>query len=179
MVRDNAAKTDVIAITSYSYQDFDDAITQKQHLFAHMTNYFSPKDRLQTYVSQQYQNTRSYDASGKEKVQNEKLMARALYFHTFNDQGTELLLVANYQYGNTPYTTYMNGDEPLTQTRSDATIFIVELNTPLTKRLDMMAGWEGDFSYNHFKRNIGQGNTSDYLRTRYTSSNNDLYLQFN
>lgn len=107
VVRDNAAKTDVIAITSYSYQDFDDAITQKQHLFAHMTNYFSPKDRLQTYVSQQYQNTRSYDASGKEKVQNEKLMARALYFHTFNDQGTELLLVANYQYGNTPYTTYM------------------------------------------------------------------------
>lgn len=179
VVRDNAAKTDVIAITSYSYQDFDDAITQKQHLFAHMTNYFSPKDRLLTYVSQQYQNTRSYDASGKEKVQNEKLMARALYFHTFNDQGTELLLVANYQYGNTPYTTYINGDEPLTQTRSDATIFIVELNTPLTKRLDMMAGWEGDFSYNHFKRNIGQGNTSDYLRTRYTSSNNDLYLQFN
>lgn len=179
VVRDNAAKTDVIAITSYSYQDFDDAITQKQHLFAHMTNYFSPKDRLLTYVSQQYQNTRAYDATGKEKVQNEKLLARARYFHTFNDKGTELLLVANYQYGYTPLTTYFHGDEPLTSTQSDATLFIVELNTPLTKHLDMMAGWEGDFAYNHFKRNQSYSGDAPDFRTRYTSSNNDLYLQFN
>lgn len=179
VVRDNAAKTDVIAITSYSYQDLDDIITQKQHLFAHMTNHFSPKDRLLTYVSQQYQNTRAYDVSGKEKVQNEKLLARARYFHTFNDQGTELLLVANYQYGYTPLTTYLNGDEPLTSTQSDATLFIVELNTPLTKHLDMMAGWEGDFSYYHFKRNLSYSSDALDFHTRYSCSNNDLYLQFN
>lgn len=122
-----------------------------------MTNYFSPKDRLLTYVSQQYLNNRYYyPAVGKLKSQNEKVLARARYFHKFNDQGTELLLVGSYQ-----YTDDINKAE--TSTKNDATLFIVELNTPLTSHLTMMAGWEGDFS----------------SASRYVASNNDLYLQFN
>ena len=157
VLRYDGVKTDVIGISSYQYQDMDDVISQRQNLFVHMTNYFSPKDRLLTYVSQQYLNNRYYyPAVGKLKSQNEKVLARARYFHKFNDQGTELLLVGSYQ-----YTDDINKAE--TSTKNDATLFIVELNTPLTSHLTMMAGWEGDFS----------------SASRYVASNNDLYLQFN
>ena len=181
VVRYDAPKTDVIAISSYSYQDMDDVISQRQHLFAHMTNYFSPHDRLLTYVSQSYQNNRTYDQGSKEKKQNEKLLARARFFHKFNDKGTELLLVGSYQYGNTPYTYYPDGDaSPCTRTKSDATLFIVELNTPLTDKLSMMAGWEGDFNYNKYLDDYWIGDGGNWRpETKYTSSNNDLYLQFN
>ena len=175
----DAPKTDIIAISSYSYQDMDDVISQKQHLFAHMTNYFSPHDRLLTYVSQSYRNDRIY-TDGKEKRQNEKLLARARYFHKFNDKGTELLLVGSYQYGYTPYTINpeVNAD-PLTSTKNDATLFIVELNTPLTQKLSMMAGWEGDFSYSKYTGDRLIGGEIDRPKNKYTVSNNDLYLQFN
>ena len=179
VVRYDAPKTDVIAISSYSYQDMDDVISQKQHLFAHMTNYFSPHDRLLTYVSQSYRNDRIY-TDGKEKRQNEKLLARARYFHKFNDRGTELLLVGSYQYGYTPYTINPEvNEDPLTSTKNDATLFIVELNTPLTDKLSMMAGWEGDFSYSRYTGDRLIGGEIDRPKNKYTVSNNDLYLQFN
>ncbi len=178
VVRYDAPKTDVIAISSYSYQDMDDVISQKQHLFAHMTNYFSSHDRLLTYVSQSYQNDRIY-TNGKKK-QNEKLLARARYFHKFNDKGTELLLVGSYQYGYTPYSYYPDvNDDPITSTKNDATLFIVELNTPLTQKLSMMAGWEGDFSYSRYTGDRLIGGEIDRPKNKYTVSNNDLYLQFN
>ena len=180
VVRYDAPKTDVIAISSYSYQDIDDYIRQKQHLFAHMTNYFSPHDRLLTYVSQSYQNDRIYSGNNKEKRQNEKLLARARYFHKFNDKGTELLLVGSYQYGYIPYTLDPDvNSDPLHSTKNDATLFIVELNTPLTQKLSMMAGWEGDFSYSRYTGDRLVGGSIDRARNKYTASNNDLYLQFN
>lgn len=157
VLRYDGAKTDVIGISSYQYQDMDDVISHRQNLFAHMTNYFSPKDRLLTYVTQQYLNNRyDYPVVGKQKTQNEKFLARARYFHKFNDQGTELLLVGSYQYTN-------DINKEKASAKNDATLFIVELNTPLTSHLTMMVGWEGDFS----------------SATRYVASNNDLYLQFN
>ena len=194
VVRYDGAKTDVIGIHSYQYQDLDDVIAQRQNLFVHMTNYFSPKDRLLTYVSQQYLNNRYYNtAIGKEKSQNEKLLARARYFHKFNDKGTELLLVGSYQYTDAPYTLFLphrlsggvNADgttQAVAGTKNDATLFIVELNTPLTSHLTMMAGWEGDFSYSrfhaddHYNHYFGKDQGTS---TRYVASNNDLYLQFN
>ncbi len=61
-------------------------------------------------------------------------MGRARYFHIFNDQGTELLVVGGYQYASDPT---LSNKLPL---------YIAELNTPLlTKRLSMMLGAEGDF----------------------------------
>ena len=194
VVRHEDAKTDVVGISSYQYQDRDDVISQRQNLFAHMTNYFSPKDRLLTYVSQQYLNSRYYHTSvGKEKSQNEKLLARARYFHKFNDKGTELLLVGSYQYADAPYTLFLpsrltsgegaNGTtKAVAGTKNDATLFIVELNTPLARNLTMMAGWEGDFSYSRYhadtdyNRHFGKNSSAS---TRYVASNNDLYLQFN
>lgn len=168
VLRYDGAKTDVIGISSYQYQDMDDVISQRQNLFVHMTNYFSPKDRLLTYVSQQYLNNRyDYPAVGKLKSQNEKVLARARYFHKFNDQGTELLLVGSYQYTD-------DNNKEKTSTKNDATLFIVELNTPLTSHLTMMAGWEGDFSYSRY-----HPMSNDFSFPRYVASNNDLYLQFN
>lgn len=196
VLRYDGAKTDVIGISSYQYQDMDDVISQRQNLFAHMTNYFSPKDRLLTYVSQQYLNNRYYHtAVGKQKSQNEKVLARARYFHKFNDQGTELLLVGSYQYtDDIPYTLFLNNgtatggssddiNKAKASTKNDATLFIVELNTPLTSHLTMMAGWEGDFSYSRYHADQAYNRyhsiSNNSSATRYVASNNDLYLQFN
>jgi hypothetical protein len=83
-------------------------------------------------------------------------MGRARYFHTFNDLGTELLIVGGYQY----------------DSNSDLThklpLYIVELNTPLlTKRLSVMLGVEGDFLMTKEK---------DADRS-WNVFNNDVYLQ--
>lgn len=196
VLRYDGTKTDVIGISSYQYQDMDDVISQRQNLFAHMTNYFSPKDRLLTYVSQQYLNNRYYHtAVGKQKSQNERVLARARYFHKFNDQGTELLLVGSYQYtDDIPYTLFLNNgtatgkssddiNKAKASTKNDATLFIVELNTPLTSHLTMMAGWEGDFSYSRYNADQAYNRyhsiSNNSSATRYVASNNDLYLQFN
>lgn len=208
VLRYDGRKTDFIGIHSYQYQDRDDVNAQRQNLFAHMTHYFSPKDRLLTYVSQQYLNTRYYHTdAGRDKSQNEKLLARARYFHKFNDKGTELLLVGSYQYTDAPYELYLhrrptlaanksqsdvvahndNQSDVVAQacmgTKNHSSLFIVELNTPLTSYLNMMAGWEGDFSYSRYQAdatyNEFHNRRNQSVATRYVSSNNDLYLQFN
>ncbi len=84
-------------------------------------------------------------------------MGRARYFHTFNDLGTELLLVGGYQYASDPV---LSNKLPL---------FIAELNTPLfSERLSMMLGVEGDFLMTREK------NTD----RSWDVFNNDIYLQF-
>lgn len=172
VVRHTAQKTDVVALSSYSYQDIDSRISHDQRLYAHMTNQLSPKDRLLTYITQQYANTRAYPSSGKEKTQNEKCLARARYFHKFNDSGTELLLVGSYQYSKTHNTAAPTYNESVTGSENNATLYIVELNTPIAKGLSMMAGAEGDFSYTSYR-------TDAAPRPTYMTSNNDLYLQLN
>ena len=84
-------------------------------------------------------------------------MGRARYFHTFNDVGTELLVVGGYQYASDPI---FSNKLPL---------YIIELNTPLlTKRLSMMLGVEGDFLMTRQK---------DTDRS-WDVFNHDIYLQF-
>lgn len=198
VLRYDGGKSDFIGIHSYQYQDRDDVNAQRQNLFAHMTHYFSPKDRLLTYVSQQYLNTRYYHTdAGRDKSQNEKLLARARYFHKFNDKGTELLLVGSYQYTDAPYDLYLfrratiadkeSQPDVVAQanmgTKNHSSLFIVELNTPLAEHLNMMAGWEGDFSYSRYHADKAYNEfhnlSNQSVATRYVASNNDLYLQFN
>ena len=84
-------------------------------------------------------------------------MGRARYFHTFNDLGTELLIVGSYQYASDPL---FSNKLPL---------YTVELNTPLvTKRLSMMLGFEGDFLMTRQK----------HTDRSWDVFNNDIYLQF-
>ena len=136
--------TDLYANASYRHQDGNE-----EYLTLHMTNRFDDRDKLLTYFTQQYLD----HPSGTSR----KVMGRARYFHTFNDQGTELLLVGGYQYASDPT---LSNKLPL---------FLVELNTPLlTKRLSMMLGVEGDFLLTRQK---------DTDRS-WDVFNNDIYLQF-
>ena len=136
--------TDLYANASYRHQDGNE-----EYLTLHMTNRIDDKNKLLTYFTQQYLD---HPSSTSRKV-----MGRARYFHTFNELGTELLIVGGYQYASDPA---LSNKLPL---------YIVELNTPLlTKRLSMMLGAEGDFLMTRQK---------DTDRS-WDVFNNDIYLQF-
>ena len=139
-----SGSTDLYANTSYRHQDGNE-----EYLTLHATNRFDDRNRLLTYFTQQY-----FD---RPSGMSRKVMGRARYFHTFNDLGTELLIVGGYQYASDPA---LSNKLPL---------YIVELNTPLlTKRLSMMLGAEGDFLMTK------QKNTD----RSWDVFNNDIYLQF-
>ena len=113
--------TDLYANASYRHQDGNE-----EFLTLHMTNRFDDRNRLLTYFTQQY--------LGWPSGTLHRIMGRGRFFHTFNEQGTELLLVGGYQYASLP--THSNR----------LPLFIAELNTPLfTKRLSMTLGVDGDF----------------------------------
>ena len=136
--------TDLYANASYRYQDGN-----KEYLTLHMTNRFDDKNRLLTYFTQQF--------VGQPSSTSRKLMGRARYFHTFNDVGTELLLVGGYQY---------SSDLDLS---NKLPLYIAELNTPLfTERLSMMLGVEGDFQMTKQKDTDRSWDVFNY----------DIYLQF-
>jgi len=136
--------TDLYANASYRHQDGNE-----EYLTLHMTNRFDDRNKLLTYFTQQYLDR----PSGTSR----KVMGRARYFHTFNDQGTELLIVGGYQYASDAV---LSNKLPL---------YIVELNTPLfSDRLSMMLGVEGDFLMTKQK---------DTDRS-WDVFNNDVYLQF-
>ena len=136
--------TDLYANASYRHRDGNE-----EYLTLHMTNRFDDRNKLLTYFTQQY--------LGHSSATSRKVMGRARYFHTFNDLGTELLIVGGYQY---------NSDHVLS---NKLPLYIVELNTPLfTERLSMMLGVEGDFLMTKQK---GTERSWDVF-------NNDIYLQF-
>ena len=136
--------TDLYANASYRHNDGNE-----EYLTLHMTSRFDDRNRLLTYFTQQF-----FDQpSGMSR----KVMGRARYFHTFNDVGTELLVVGGYQYAS---------DQT---SAKKLPLYIVELNTPLfSERLSMMLGVEGDFLMTSQKNSDWSWNTF----------NNDLYLQF-
>lgn len=137
-------KTDLYANASYRHQSGN-----SQYLTLHMTNRFNRRNRLLTYFTQQYLNVMS--------LASRKIMGRARYYHTFNDRGTELLLVGSYQYASDPL---LSNKLPM---------YIVELNTPLfCKQLSMLVGAEGDFLMTREKDS----------RRSWNAFNQDVYLQF-
>ena len=140
----NKSYPDLYANTSYRHQDGN-----KEYVTLHMTNRFDDKNKLLSYFTQQYLDHPS--------ATSRKVMGRARYFHTFNDLGTELLIVGGYQYASDPI---LSNKLPL---------FLVELNTPLfTKQLSMMLGVEGDYLMTKQKDTDGSWNVF----------NHDIYLQF-
>lgn len=136
--------TDIYANATYRYQEGNN-----DYVTLHMTNRFDERNKLLTYFTQQFTET-PYDMT-------RKMMGRARYFHTFNELGTELLLLGGYQYSSDA------------KVANKLPIYVVELNTPLfTKQLSMMAGIEGDYL---------MGKQKDRNR-RWNIYNNDIYLQF-
>lgn len=164
-------KTDVYATASYSYADQDDVIGQEERVFAHMTNWFTPHDRLLSYFCQQYFDTKDYTSGSKIGTDQQRYLIRERYFHNFNDVGTELLIVAGYQRTNTPRVVTSDDEVAVNTTSQDALLGIVELNTPLGSNLSMMLGWEGDFNLNKYCMADGS--------QKYNQMNNDAYLQLN
>ena len=136
--------TDLYANASYRHQEGN-----KEYLTLHMTNRFDDRNKLLTYFTQQYLD----QPSGMSR----KVMGRARYFHTFNDLGTELLLVGGYQYASD------------WSSSSKLPLCIAELNTPLfTKQLSMTLGFEGDFQMTSQKNTDKSWDVFNY----------DIYLQF-
>ncbi|MBQ0015756.1 MAG: TonB-dependent receptor [Bacteroidales bacterium] len=143
--------TDLYANASYRYED-----VRRDHVMLHMTNRFGDRDRLITHFTQQYANSPSALIPSDNSDITEKYMGRFRYFHTFNDIGTELLLVGGYQYAQNE------------TSQSSMPMYIVELNTPLVdKNLSFMLGTEGDFL------------TTNTLGSdmQYHVFNNDIYTQ--
>lgn len=171
-VRYGSKNTDIYSKASYTYSDDNTVKKNNQYLTFHMTNWFSPKDRLLTYFTQQYLHAKPTEATTLKKV-NTKYLGRARYFHNFNDRGTELLLLASYQYSNNPVTSLL--PDNVVSTSQKALMGMVELNTPIfTPDLSLMLGWEGDWAYNTYKLQQETTNNNDYLM-----SNNDIYVQLN
>ena len=136
--------TDLYANASYRHQEGN-----KEYLTLHMTNRFDDRNKLLTYFTQQYLD--------QPNGMSRKVMGRARYFHTFNDLGTELLLVGGYQYASD------------WSSSSKLPLCIAELNTPLfTKQLSMTLGFEGDFQMTSQKNTDQSCDVFNY----------DIYLQF-
>ena len=157
-------RTDLYANASYRYQ-----AGNEEHLTLHMTNRFDDRNRLLTYFTQQYLDSPA--------ASSHQVMGRARYFHTFNDLGTELLIVGGYQYGS---------DQVLSK---QLPLYIVELNTPLlTKRLSMTLGVEGDFlmtrqkdtdkSWNVFNNDIYLLLTYALPKWRFTIGNRVMFYDY-
>lgn len=138
-----SARTDVYANASYRYQS-----GHKEHVTLHMTNRFDARNRLLTYLTQQY--------LAQPGGSSHKVMGRARYFHTFNDLGTELLVLGGYQYA---------CDAELA---NQLPMVVLEVNTPLpVKGLSLLAGFEGDYLITH-RRGTNR---------HWHVFNHDLYLQ--
>ena len=136
--------TDLYANVSYRHQEWNE-----EFLTLHMTNRFDDKNKLLTYFTQQYLD--------QPLNMSRRVMGRARFFHTFNEQGTELLITGSYQYNSNPL---LSNKLPL---------YVAELNTPLfSERLSMMLGVEGDFLMTEQKET---GRNWDVF-------NHDVYLQF-
>ena len=137
--------TDIYANAAYLYGE-----ANREHVTFHMTNRFDDRNKLLTYFTQQH----IEQPNNNDEL---KVMGRARYFHTFNDAGTELLLLGGYQYTSSHLVT------------NRLPIYVIELNTPLfTDKLSMMLGAEGDFPMTR------QKSGDRHWRT----FNNDIYLQF-
>ena len=136
-------RTDVYANAAYRYRK-----GHKEYVTLHMTNRFDERNKLLTYLTQQY--------LAMPEGHSQKIMGRARYFHTFNEAGTELLVLGGYQYATDPGTV------------NRLPMFVLELNTPLpVKGLDLMAGVEGDYQ---MTRQKGTDRSWDIF-------NHDIYLQ--
>lgn len=158
-----SAHTDVYANAAYRYQN-----GHKEYVSLHMTNRFDARNKLLSYLTQQY--------FVMPEGHSQKIMGRARYFHTFNEAGTELLVLGGYQYASDPV--YINR----------LPMFVLELNTPLVKGLDLMAGVEGDYlmtqqkgtdrSWNIFNHDIYLQLTYSLPKWRFTAGHRVMFYNY-
>ena len=165
--------TDIYANTSLSVSYPRHVLDLNQYADVHMNQHLGSNDKLLIYLRQSYESTSSMP-------NKQNYLARARYFHTFNQIGTELLLLAGYQHNAEKSLRPTDDANGLYHTKTGSQIYMVELNTPLPfiHGLQLMAGWEMDivnYRYHLTQNSITSMSfeTTDY----YSVMNNDIYLQ--
>lgn len=168
-LRCGSSKTDLWANANYGYSTSESTDTHREYVDVRGITTFGRRDRLLTYFKQEYG---SSDAPSGRDV-NRNYLARARYFHTFNELGTELLTLLGYQYTVAPH----RFSDFRKETRTQTPMYLLELNTPLfMKDFTMMLGAEGDFNIHDFGARLGEMFDEE---SRYRVYNQDFYLQFN
>ena len=175
--------TDIWSSVTYKHTDISGQVDNTENLYVQMTNRFSPRDRLLSYITQSSSVSDAETFGNLKHGRSESIMARFRYFHTFNEQGTELLTVVSWQHKNNPNDVLNTPQQTYRRVNShtNSPLWILELNTPLpVKGLSMMVGYEGDLDVNRYgiQQSPVEGKAFDEEST-YQLMNNDFYLQLN
>ena len=175
--------TDIWSSVTYKHTDISGQVDNTENLYVQMTNRFSPRDRLLSYITQSSSVSETGTFGNLKHGRSESIMARFRYFHTFNEQGTELLTVVSWQHKNNPNDVLNTPQQTYRRVNShtNSPLWILELNTPLpVKGLSMMVGYEGDLDVNRYGilQSPVEGKAFDEEST-YQLMNNDFYLQLN
>ena len=151
--------------------------TQKDFLHAQLHTRLSGQDELSTVFTRQSKKDENVEASS----QTDKYMLRLTYTHAFDDKGTSLMALANYQHSKTPESDMGNTTQTnyrQTCTYTDLPFASVELNLPLfAKGSSLMVGWEGDFSSINYDHEQIVGQETLIRHSHYNVTNNDIYAQ--
>lgn len=182
-LRYGSEKTDIWSSMTYTHTDVSGQVNNAEHLHFQMTNRFSSRDRLLSYVTQSSSLSDNGEKGYSKHGRTESFMARFRYFHTFNEKGTELLTLLSWAHKNAPVDILDTNSQMYRRQQShvNTPIWLLELNTPLfVDNLTMMLGYEGDLDVTRYGIDQQPVNgTSFSEESTYQVMNNDLYLQFN
>lgn len=182
-LRYGSPSTDVWSAVTYKHTDESGQVDNTENAHFQMTNRFSPRDRLLSYITQSSSVSDAGEYGTSKHSRSESFMARFRYFHVFNEQGTELLTVLSWQHKNSPNDVLNIPQQSYRRvdSHSNAPLWILELNTPLpVKGLSMMLGYEGDLDVNRYGIQQSPVEGSPFNEESiYKVMNNDIYLQFN
>ena len=182
-IRYGSPSTDVWSAVTYKHTDESGQVDNTENIHFQMTNHFSPRDRLLSYITQSSSVSDAGDYGNLKHSRSESVMARFRYFHVFNEKGTELLTVLSWQHKNNPNDLLNTSQQAYRRVAShtNTPLWILELNTPLpVKGLSMMLGYEGDLDINRYGiRQSPVGGVGFDEESTYQVMNNDIYLQLN
>jgi len=166
--------TDLYATTSADFHYPRAELNINQYADIHLKQQMGNRDRLLVYLRQSYEQDISY-------FTEQNYLARARYFHTFNDIGTELLALAGYQYYTIANQPAPDMSQNVRRIQTGTQLYVLELNTPIpfAKGLQLCAGWEMDVANHryHFSQDIVKSLIPFDTLDNYSVINNDFYLQ--
>lgn len=164
--------TDVIVNASLNTLNANRQHATDQYADIFITHRFDHRNRLLVYLRQSYA-----EQLGSNNLWNRSYLARARYFHTFNDRGTELLMLAGYRFDDATFRSHPRDNVVTNGTQ----LYLLELNTPLASGLNMMLGWEADLSHRRYSLRQTMVSTDRPFAANddYTIINNDFYLELN
>lgn len=179
------SSTDIYASASYNDRSRHGDTNLNQYATANISHRFGDKDRTILFLRQGYGRM---DFSPVSSSDNRSYLAHLYHYHTFNDIGTMLLLVAGYRYDDNVAKTELTPSFSNERVTTGMQTYVAELNTPLPflGGAQLMVGWEGDFAHIPYQlRHTLDGNANSptgavqgelSFNDKYTISVNDFYL---